>query len=165
MLETSAVWREVVNEVRRDFPGVKLTHMYVDNAAMQLVRDPGQFDVILAGNLFGDILSDLGPGVTGTIAVAPSANLNPSRRHPSLFEPVHGSAPDIAGQGIANPIGQIWSVAMMLDHLGQPAAAQAVVDAIEAVLVSPDRDRVITPDLGGTGTTAQLGKAIAGALS
>jgi tartrate dehydrogenase/decarboxylase/D-malate dehydrogenase len=137
---------------------------HVDALAAKLVLRPDQFDVIVATNLFGDILSDLGPACTGTIGIAPSANLNPTRRYPSLFEPVHGSAPDIAGRGIANPIGQIWSVAMMLDHLGQPAAAQAVVDAIEAVLVSPDHDRLTTPDLGGTGTTAGLGAAIADAL-
>jgi tartrate dehydrogenase/decarboxylase / D-malate dehydrogenase len=113
---------------------------------------------VVGSNLFGDILSDLGPAVTGTIGIAPSANLNPERRHPSMFEPVHGSAPDIAGQGIANPIGQIWSGAMMLEHLGHPEAAAAVVAAIERVL----RDgRVRTRDMGGTATTEELGRAVA----
>jgi tartrate dehydrogenase/decarboxylase/D-malate dehydrogenase len=115
----------------------------------------------VASNLFGDILSDLGPAVTGTIGVAPSANLNPERRFPSMFEPVHGSAPDIAGQGIANPIGQIWSAALMLEHLGAPEAAASVVAAIERVLRSGE---ALTPDMGGTGTTRSLGDAIARAI-
>ncbi|MDP1165015.1 isocitrate/isopropylmalate family dehydrogenase, partial [Klebsiella pneumoniae] len=106
VMETGALWRAVATEVAADYPDVELSHMYADNCAMQLVRRPDQFDVIVTDNLFGDILSDLGPACTGTIAVAPSANLNPTREWPSLFEPVHGSAPDIAGKGIANPIGQ-----------------------------------------------------------
>jgi len=118
--------------------------------------------VVVGSNLFGDILSDLGPGVTGTIAVAPSANINPERKFPSMFEPVHGSAPDIAGHGIANPIGQIWSAAMMLDHLGQPEAGAAIVRAIEKVLVAPGAP--LTRDLGGQAKTADLGGAIAAAL-
>jgi len=119
---------------------------------------PEQFDVVVGSNLFGDILSDLGPGCTGTIAVAPSANLNPERRFPSMFEPVHGSAPDIAGKGVANPVGQIWAGAMMLDHLGQPEAAALVLGAIEAALSRKDG---VTPDLGGSATTEELGRAIA----
>jgi len=115
--------------------------------------------VVVGSNLFGDILSDLGPGVTGTIAVAPSANINPEREHPSMFEPVHGSAPDIAGQGIANPIGQIWSAAMMLDHLGEPQAAAAILTAIEATLTADCAP--LTPDLGGTARTGDLGGAVA----
>jgi tartrate dehydrogenase/decarboxylase/D-malate dehydrogenase len=110
--------------------------------------------------LFGDILSDLGPACTGTIGIAPSANINPERDFPSLFEPVHGSAPDIYGKGIANPVGQVWSGAMMLEHLGQPAAAKAIVDAIEAILVEGPRTR----DVGGTAGTLEMGKAIADAL-
>ena len=157
-------WDERFRETAGRFGDVRSDLCHVDALAAKLVLRPDQFDVIVATNLFGDILSDLGPACTGTIGIAPSANLNPPRRYPSLFEPVHGSAPDIAGQGIANPIGQIWSVAMMFDHLGQPDAARAVVAAIEAVLTGPDRDRVTTPDLGGTGTTAQLGAAITGAL-
>jgi tartrate dehydrogenase/decarboxylase/D-malate dehydrogenase len=124
---------------------------------------PERFEVIVATNLFGDILSDLGPGVTGTIAVAPAANINPERLHPSMFEPVHGSAPDIAGMAIANPIGQIWSASMMLDHLGEPEAAAAVLRGIETVLASENAPR--TPDLGGSGRTADLGRAIAGAIA
>jgi tartrate dehydrogenase/decarboxylase/D-malate dehydrogenase len=119
--------------------------------------------VVVGSNLFGDILSDLGPGVTGTIAVAPSANINPERRYPSMFEPVHGSAPDIAGRGIANPIGQIWSAAMMLEHFGELAASAALMKAIEGVLSDPGSPR--TPDLGGRATTAQLGQAIADAVA
>jgi tartrate dehydrogenase/decarboxylase/D-malate dehydrogenase len=119
--------------------------------------------VIVATNLFGDILSDLGPGVTGTIAVAPSANINPERRFPSMFEPVHGSAPDIAGQGIANPVGQIWSGAMLLEHLGEGEAAGAIVRAVERVLGDPGGPK--TPDLGGRASTEELGRAIADAVA
>ena len=146
-----------------EYPDVQLTHQLADNAAMQLVLDPNQFDVIVASNLFGDILSDLGPATTGTIAIAPSANLNPEREFPSLFEPVHGSAPDIAGKGIANPIGQIWSGVMMLDHLGQQVAAKAVMSAIEEVLASPDGIR--TPDMGGKGLCRDVGESIAQILT
>jgi tartrate dehydrogenase/decarboxylase / D-malate dehydrogenase len=137
---------------------VRLDQFHIDILCAHFVRYPERFDVVVGSNLFGDILSDLGPAVTGTIGIAPSANLNPERRFPSMFEPVHGSAPDIAGQGIANPIGQIWSGAMMLDHLGHPEAAAAVVGAIERILQD---GRVLTRDMGGTATTAELGKAIA----
>ncbi|MGI8541728.1 MAG: isocitrate/isopropylmalate family dehydrogenase, partial [Rubrobacteraceae bacterium] len=113
-------------------------------------------------NLFGDILSDLGPGVTGTIAVAPSANIDPERRFPSMFEPVHGSAPDIAGKGIANPTGQIWSAAMMLDHLGEEKAGAAVMEAVETVLSSDEAP--LTPDLGGKATTGDFGEAVVEAI-
>jgi len=116
---------------------------------------------VVGSNLFGDILSDLGPGCTGTIAVAPSANLNPERRYPSMFEPVHGSAPDIAGRNIANPIGQIWAGAMMLEHLGQPEAGAAILDAVGKALLS---GRCLTPDLGGSASTQALGAAITDAL-
>jgi len=118
--------------------------------------------VVVASNLFGDILSDLGPACTGTIGIAPAANINPERRFPSLFEPVHGSAPDIAGQGVANPVGQIWSAALMLDHLGETDAAAAIVRAIEAVLA---RQELRTRDLGGPLGTADCGKAIAEAIA
>ena len=117
---------------------------------------------MVGSNLFGDILSDLGPAVCGTIGIAPSANINPERDYPSLFEPVHGSAPDIAGKGIANPVGQIWSGALMLEHLGRADAAAAVVGAIEGVLADAGAPR--TPDMGGTATTAELGRAIAAAI-
>jgi len=120
--------------------------------------------VVVASNLFGDILSDLGPACTGTIGIAPSANLNPTREHPSLFEPVHGSAPDIAGQGIANPIGQIWCGAMMLDYLGYRAAHDAILGAIEAVL-DPASGAPRTRDLGGMATTSDLGRAVAAVVA
>ncbi len=132
------------------------------SCAAHFVRNPDRFDVVVASNLFGDILSDLGPAVCGTIGIAPSANINPEREYPSLFEPVHGSAPDIAGKGIANPIGQIWSGALMLDHLGHAEAAAAIVHAIEAVLADPKAPR--TPDMGGRATTVDLGRAIAAAI-
>ena len=141
-------------------PATSPTAQYhIDILAAHFVGRPERFDVVVASNLFGDILSDLGPAVTGTIGIAPSANLNPERAHPSMFEPVHGSAPDIAGQGIANPIGQIWSGAMLLDHLGHTEAAAAILGAIERVLAS-GRDR--TPDMGGRASTNILGRTIAG---
>lgn len=120
--------------------------------------------MVVASNLFGDILSDLGPACTGTIGIAPSANINPERRFPSLFEPVHGSAPDIAGRGIANPIGQIWCGSMMLEHLGYPQAGAAVLSAIETVLSQGPDSAPLTRDLGGSGDTQALGKAVAAAL-
>ena len=132
----------------------------IDILAARFVMSPERFDVVVGSNLFGDILSDLGPGVTGTIAVAPSANINPERKHPSMFEPVHGSAPDIAGQGIANPIGQIWSAAMMLEHLGESAAAATIMRAIEEALSAPDRQ--VTPDLGGKASTEAFTRQILG---
>jgi tartrate dehydrogenase/decarboxylase / D-malate dehydrogenase len=119
----------------------------------------------VASNLFGDILSDLGPACTGTIGIAPSANLNPDRKYPSLFEPVHGSAPDIAGQGIANPIGQIWSASLMLDWLGHPGAAASVLGAIEKVLAAGPEHAPLTRDIGGSGGTEDLGRAIAAAVT
>jgi tartrate dehydrogenase/decarboxylase/D-malate dehydrogenase len=126
------------------------------------VSQPQIFDVVVGSNLFGDILSALGPAVCGTIGIAPSANINPERTYPSLFEPVHGSAPDIAGKGICNPVGQVWSGAMMLEFLGHKDAADAVVAAIERVLADPAAPR--TPDIGGKATTVELGKAIAAAI-
>ena len=136
--------------------------MHADALAARLVLAPHSFDVVVGSNLFGDILSDLGPACTGTIGIAPSANLNPERIHPSLFEPVHGSAPDIAGQGLANPVGQIWAGAMMLDHLGYAEAGAAMVSAIEAVLAE---EKLRTKDLGGPLSTEACGKAIADALT
>ena len=145
-----------------NIPEIRTDQYHIDILAARFVMSPERFDVVVGSNLFGDILSDLGPGVTGTIAVAPSANLNPERNFPSMFEPVHGSAPDIAGQGIANPIGTIWSAAMMLDHLGEAEAAAAIMRAIETVLARPDAPR--TPDLGGQARTDDLARAIADAL-
>lgn len=156
-------WDERFAAVSARYPEIETDQHHIDIMAARMVMNPGRFDVIVASNLFGDILSDLGPGVTGTIAVAPSANINPERLHPSMFEPVHGSAPDIAGQGIANPIGQIWSAAMMLEHLGEAEAGAAIVSAIEAVLSNPSAPR--TPDLGGRATTSELGAAIAAKIA
>ncbi|MEE1939790.1 tartrate dehydrogenase [Streptomyces sp. TRM 70361] len=152
-------WDERAEKMAARYPEVTADKDHIDILTAKFVLRPDQYDVVVASNLFGDILSDLGPACTGTIGIAPSANINPDRTHPSLFEPVHGSAPDIAGLGIANPVGQIWSGAMMLDHLGEPEAAAHVLAAIEGVLdEQPDE---VTPDLGGSGTTAGLGKAIA----
>ena len=145
------------------YPDIRVDQFHIDILTAHFVQRPEVFDVVVASNLFGDILSDLGPACTGTIGIAPSANLNPDRRFPSLFEPVHGSAPDIAGKGIANPIGQIWSAAMMLDFLGYRAAHDAIVKAIEAAL-DPSNGGPRTPDLGGKASTTDLGKAIAGAI-
>jgi tartrate dehydrogenase/decarboxylase/D-malate dehydrogenase len=156
-------WDERFAEVAKNYPAIRADQYHIDILAARFVMSPERFDVVVGSNLFGDILSDLGPGITGTIAVAPSANINPERKHPSMFEPVHGSAPDIAGQGIANPIGQIWSGAMMLEHLGEVAAAASVMNAIEAVLSDPAGPR--TPDMGGRATTAEVGTAIAGAVA
>ena len=158
---TMPYWDERVAEMAKAYPGVKADKFHIDILTAHFVQRPDFFDVVVASNLFGDILSDLGPACTGTIGIAPSANLNPTRRHPSLFEPVHGSAPDIAGQGIANPIGQIWSGALMLEHLGAKDAADAIVAAIERVLAD---GRTLTPDMGGTASTRALGEAVADAL-
>ncbi|MFH8533523.1 tartrate dehydrogenase [Streptomyces tendae] len=152
-------WDERAREMARRYPRVAADKDHIDILAAKFVLRPEHYDVVVASNLFGDILSDLGPACTGTIGIAPSANINPERKHPSLFEPVHGSAPDIAGRGIANPVGQIWSGAMMLEHLGEAAAAAGVLAAVESVL--EQRPEVLTPDLGGTATTAALGTAIA----
>ncbi len=143
---------------------VDVDKFHIDILAANFVLHPDWFDVVVASNLFGDILSDLGPACTGTIGIAPSGNINPERRFPSLFEPVHGSASDIAGKGIANPVGQIWSAAMMLEHLGEHEAGAAVQSGFEGVLAERDMS-VLTPDLGGTGTTGQLGGAIAGRIT
>ncbi len=156
-------WDERFAEIAKDYPDIRTDQYHIDILAARFVMSPERFDVVVGSNLFGDILSDLGPGVTGTIAVAPSANINPERQYPSMFEPVHGSAPDIAGQGIANPIGQIWSAAMMLDHLGEGEAGAAIMAALEGVLTS--QRELLTPDLGGKATTARLGEAIARALA
>ncbi|SFU76834.1 tartrate dehydrogenase [Halomonas korlensis] len=153
-------WDERVKAMSGSYPDVSVDQFHIDILTANFVMHPDWFDVVVASNLFGDILSDLGPACTGTIGVAPSANINPEGKFPSLFEPVHGSAPDIAGKGIANPIGQIWSGAMMLEHLGHHEAGQAIVDAFEAVLAEADPS-VLTADAGGKGTTESLGKAIA----
>ena len=161
---TMPYWDERVEAMARAYPDVAVDRFHIDILAAHFVQRPQFFDVVVASNLFGDILSDLGPACTGTIGIAPSANLNPTREFPSLFEPVHGSAPDIAGRGLANPIAQIWSGAMMLDFLGHRDAHDAILRAIESVL-DPASGAPRTPDLGGKATTAELGKAIAAAIS
>lgn len=150
-------WDQRAALIAQEYPGITADHFHIDILAAHFVQRPQHFDVVVASNLFGDILSDLGSACAGTIGIAPSANINPEREYPSMFEPVHGSAPDIAGRNIANPIGQIWSGAMMLEHLGHAEAAAAVVAAIEAVLRTGPRTR----DLGGTASTQEVGRAIA----
>lgn len=157
-------WDERFAAMAAEYPDVAHDQFHIDILAANFVLHPDWFDVVVASNLFGDILSDLGPACTGTIGVAPSANINPERTFPSLFEPVHGSAPDIAGKGIANPIGQIWCGAMMLEHLGHPDAAAAILSAVDTVLAGGAPD-VLTPDIGGRGTTESLARAIADAVA
>ena len=161
IIHTMPFWDERFADLAAEYPDIAVDKFHIDILCAHFVLHPDWFDVVVGSNLFGDILSDLGPAVAGTIGIAPSGNINPERKYPSMFEPVHGSAPDIAGKGIANPIGQIWSGAMMLDHLGQADAAAAVLGAIERVLAeSPIR----TPDIGGDATTRELGQAIVDAL-
>ncbi len=156
IIHTMPFWDEVVAEVSAA-AGVQLTSVHIDALAAQFVLDPGRFDVVVASNLFGDILTDLGAAIIGSIGIAPSANLNPEREHPSMFEPVHGSAPDIAGRGVANPVGQIWSGAMMLTHLGHDDAAAAVMAAVEDAL---EDGAGRTPDLGGRASTTSAADAV-----
>ncbi len=154
---TMPYWDERVVEVAKLYKDVSWDKYHIDILTANFVLHPDWFDVVVASNLFGDILSDLGPACTGTIGVAPSGNINPERLFPSLFEPVHGSAPDIAGKGIANPVGQIWAGAMMLEHLGFPEAANCITDAIDKVLSTPEKR---TSDLGGAASTKACGMAI-----
>src|SRR5216683_1334714 len=158
IIHTMPFWDECFHKMAAENPDIRTGQYHIDILTAHFVRHPDWFDVVVGSNLFGDILSDLGPAVVGSIGIAPSANLNPEREYPSMFEPVHGSAPDIAGKGIANPIGQIWSGAMMLRHLCAPEAADAVEDAIAEILA---QSKVRTPDVGGTSTTKDLGAAIA----
>jgi len=155
-------WDEVVEEVSRDFPDVTYKKYYVDALAARMVTHPHTVDTILASNLFGDILTDIGSAISGSLGVGPGANVNPDRTMPSMFEPIHGSAPDIAGKGIANPIATIWAGAMMLDHLGERAAHDAVLKAIEHVIGA---EAVRTPDLGGKATTTEMTAAVVEALA
>jgi tartrate dehydrogenase/decarboxylase/D-malate dehydrogenase len=159
---TMPYWDERVKEMAAQYPDIAWNQFHIDILTAHFVLNPDKFNVVVASNLFGDILSDLGPACTGTIGIAPSGNINPERVFPSVFEPVHGSAPDIAGQGIANPIGQIWSGAMMLEHLGETEAAAAIVRAIETVLA---QDGLRTRDLKGRAGTEECGRAIAEALA
>jgi tartrate dehydrogenase/decarboxylase / D-malate dehydrogenase len=160
---TMPYWDERVAEMAKKYPNVKTDKFHIDILTAHFVQRPDFFDVVVASNLFGDILSDLGPACTGTIGIAPSANLNPDRKFPSLFEPVHGSAPDIYGKNIANPIGQIWCGAMMLEFLGHKEAHDAILKAIETVL-DPKSGAPRTGDIGGKASTTDVGKAIAAAL-
>jgi tartrate dehydrogenase/decarboxylase/D-malate dehydrogenase len=153
IIHTMPFWDELIAERAAAHPGVTWDQEHIDALAAKFVLDPARFDVVVASNLFGDILSDLAAAVAGSIGIAPSANLNPERTYPSMFEPVHGSAPDIAGQNIANPLGAIGSAALMLDHLGHPAAARDIDNAITAILAKSD---VRTRDLGGTATTDEF---------
>ena len=161
IIHTMPFWDERFAAIASEYPDVQADQYHIDILTAHFVLHPDWFDVVVGSNLFGDILSDLGPAIAGTIGIAPSANLNPTREYPSMFEPVHGSAPDIAGKGIANPIAQIWSGSLMLDHLGHPEAAAAVERAIETVL---ENTSLRTPDMGGTATTMELGAAIAEAV-
>jgi tartrate dehydrogenase/decarboxylase/D-malate dehydrogenase len=154
---TMPYWDERVAEMAKAYPDIAVDQYHIDILTAHFVLNPDRFDVVVASNLFGDILSDLGPACTGTIGIAPSGNINPERLFPSVFEPVHGSAPDIAGQGIANPLGQIWSAAMMLEHLGEIDAARAIEAAIERSLTDA---RTRTRDLGGSNDTAGVGRAV-----
>jgi tartrate dehydrogenase/decarboxylase/D-malate dehydrogenase len=154
-------WDSRADAVGAGYPAVTVDKQHIDILSARFVLQPGRFDVVVASNLFGDILSDLGPATTGTIGLAPSANLNPEGTFPSLFEPVHGSAPDIYGQNIANPIAMIWSAALMLQFLGEQAAHDAILRAIEQVLAAGAKGGPMTRDLGGTASTTELGQAIA----
>jgi tartrate dehydrogenase/decarboxylase/D-malate dehydrogenase len=156
IIHTMPLWDEVVAHIAAETPGLTLEKVLIDALAARLVLKPRTVDVIVASNLFGDILSDLAAAAAGSIGVAPSANLNPPRKHPSMFEPVHGSAPDIAGRGIANPVGQMWAASMMLDHLGEKQAASTLLAAVEATLHAGIRTR----DLGGTASTGQFTQAV-----
>ena len=160
-MHTMPYWDERVAAMAKNYPDIEVDKYHIDILVSHFVNKPEIFDVVVGSNLFGDILSDLGPGVTGTIGIAPSANINPEREFPSMFEPVHGSAPDIAGQGIANPIGQIWTAAMMLDHFGHRDAHDAIVGAIEDLIREGDS---LTADMGGSASCSECGSAIAARL-
>jgi tartrate dehydrogenase/decarboxylase/D-malate dehydrogenase len=161
IIHTMPYWDERFEAMKPAFPDIETDQFHIDILSAHFVQHPDWFDVVVGSNLFGDILSDLGAAVVGGMGLAPAANINPEKDYPSMFEPVHGSAPDIAGQNIANPIAQIWTGAMMLDHLGHEDAGKAITDAIQAVLADGDG---LTKDLGGTASTQELGKAITAAL-
>jgi tartrate dehydrogenase/decarboxylase / D-malate dehydrogenase len=158
IIHSMPYWDERFAETARQYPDVKTAHYHIDILTAHFVQHPDWFDVVVASNLFGDILSDLGPAIAGSIGIAPGGNINPEKEHPSMFEPVHGSAPDIAGQGIANPVAQIWTGAMLIEHLGHADAAAAIVGAIEKIV---EEGRAVTRDLGGRASTREAGEAIA----
>jgi tartrate dehydrogenase/decarboxylase/D-malate dehydrogenase len=158
IIHSMPYWDERFAAMAKNYPDVKTAQFHIDILTAHFVQHPDWFDVVVASNLLGDILSDLGPAVAGSIGIAPGGNINPEKEHPSMFEPVHGSAPDIAGKGIANPIAQIWTGAMMLDHLGHEDAGRSVVQAIERVV---QEGKVVTRDLGGSASTTDVGKAVA----
>ena len=151
-------WDKIFKEVSADYPTVPTQTLLVDAASMFFVKDPKRFEVVVTSNLFGDILTDLGAAISGGMGLAAGANLNPEGKFPSMFEPVHGSAPDIAGQGLANPLASIWSASQMLDHFGYPELGKKVLDAIEQTMVD---GKCLTPDMGGTATTAEVGDYVA----
>jgi tartrate dehydrogenase/decarboxylase/D-malate dehydrogenase len=155
------LWDEVADTVGAAYPSVTAKKYHVDALAARMISHPQTIDVIVASNLFGDILTDIGSAISGSLGVAPGGNINPDRTTPSMFEPIHGSAPDIAGRGIANPIAAIWAGAMMLDHLGERAAHDRILRAIEAVIAD---ETVRTPDLGGRATTADMARAVTAAM-
>lgn len=161
IIHTMPYWDERFREMAREFPDVQTDEYHIDILTAHFVQHPDWFDVVVASNLFGDILSDLGPAIAGSIGIAPSANLNPDGAYPSMFEPVHGSAPDIAGQGIANPIGQIWSAALMMRQLGHPRCADAIETAVETVVAE---GRATTRDLGGSSDTDECADAVTEAV-
>jgi tartrate dehydrogenase/decarboxylase/D-malate dehydrogenase len=161
IIHSMPYWDERFAAMARSYPAVKTAQYHIDILTAHFVQHPDWFDVVVASNLFGDILSDLGPAIAGSIGIAPGGNINPEKQYPSMFEPVHGSAPDIAGQGIANPIAQIWTGALMLEHLGHPEAAGAVVAAIERLV---EEGKTLTRDLGGKAATSEVGAAIAALL-
>jgi len=161
IVHTMPFWDERVAAMAAEYPTVRVDQFHIDILTAHFVQHPDWFDVVVGSNLFGDILSDLGPAIAGSIGLAPSANINPERAHPSMFEPVHGSAPDIAGKGVANPIAQIWSGAMMLEHLGHPDAAATIVGAFTNVL---EDGRLLTRDLGGQASTVEMTQAILSAI-
>ncbi|HEU5319784.1 MAG TPA: isocitrate/isopropylmalate family dehydrogenase, partial [Methylomirabilota bacterium] len=158
IIHSMPYWDERFAAMAREYPDVATAQYHIDILTAHFVQHPDWFDVVVGSNLFGDILSDLGPAIAGSIGLAPGANINPEKEHPSMFEPVHGSAPDIAGKGVANPIAQIWTGALMLEHLGHAEAARAVVSAVERVVAEGG---VLTRDLGGTAGTTEVGRAVA----
>ena len=162
IIHSMPFWDERFAAMGREYPDVKTAQYHIDILTAHFVQHPDWFDVVVASNLFGDILSDLGPAIAGSIGLAPGGNINPEREYPSMFEPVHGSAPDIAGRGIANPIAQVWTGAMMLEHLGHPDAARAVVTALEEQVTE---GTLLTRDLGGKASTAEVGQAIAARIA